>query len=88
MFDLNEIKQRSQNKSYQLGYQLYQSGKVSRLVIAGNKVTAIVSGQHDYHVTLLKDETGQGESLQVSCSLPRCRVSGYLVNMWLPLLCW
>ena len=49
---------------------LYQSGKVSRLSVAGNTVTAIVSGQHDYHVSLFKDETVQGESLQVSCSCP------------------
>ena len=70
MFDLNEIKQRSRSKSYQLGQQLYQSGKVSRLVIADDKVTAVVSGQYDYQVTLVKGSEIQGETLQVSCSCP------------------
>jgi len=70
MFDIDEIKQRAQRKSYQLGTLLYQSGKVCRLSVAGDSVTAIVSGQHDYHVSLHKNETVQGESLQVICSCP------------------
>lgn len=70
MFDLDEIKQRAPSRSYQLGILLYQSGKVSRLSVAGDRVTAIVSGEHDYHVSLVKDDSVQGESLQVSCSCP------------------
>jgi len=70
MVNLNEIKQRASAQSYQLGTQLYIQGKVRGLSVAGNTVTAIVSGQHDYHVTLVKDESLQGEPIQVSCSCP------------------
>ncbi|WP_019616763.1 SWIM zinc finger family protein [Psychromonas ossibalaenae] len=65
MFNLNEIKLRAQSKSYQLGSLLYLSGKVRLLSAAGDTVTAIVSGQHDYHVRLI-----QGEPIQNRCSCP------------------
>ncbi|WP_435234819.1 SWIM zinc finger family protein [Psychromonas sp. PT13] len=70
MFDLNEIKQRSESRSYQLGEKLYYLGKVSRLSVTADSATAIVSGQHDYHVSLYKDDSIQGETLQISCSCP------------------
>ena len=70
MFDLNEIKQRASSRSYQLGKLLYKSGKVSRLSVDDNTATAIVSGEHDYHVSLIKDNSVQDGSLQVSCNCP------------------
>jgi len=53
MFDLNEIKQRSESRSYQLGEKLYYLGKVSRLSVTADSATAIVSGQHDYPLLVL-----------------------------------
>lgn len=75
MFDINEIKLRAASKSYQLGNMLYHAGKVSQLSLTDNKATAIVSGQHDYHVSLVIGEavTGealQGETIQASCTCP------------------
>ena len=85
MFDLDEIKQRSESRSYQLGQLLYQSGKVGRLSVTAEGASAMVSGQQDYHVSLqnvslqkalLQNVTGQkkdaiqGEMLLVSCSCP------------------
>jgi len=75
MFDINEIKLRATSKSYQLGKMLYHAGKVSQLSLTDNKVTAIVAGQHDYHVSLVTSEglTGeavQGETIQASCNCP------------------
>ncbi|WP_022941218.1 SWIM zinc finger family protein [Psychromonas hadalis] len=74
MFDLDEIKQRTTNKSYQLGVSLYHAGKVSQLSLTKDKATAIVSGQYDYKVSLIntehKTEAKQGETLQASCDCP------------------
>lgn len=74
MFDLNEIKLRTANKSYQLGCSLYASGKVSQLSLSADKASAIVSGQHDYRVSLIKtvqkSQAEQGETLQAHCDCP------------------
>jgi len=70
MFSLNEIKQRALSKSYQLGMLLYHGGKVRDLSVSGNTVTAIVSGQHDYHVTLIQCKPMQSDPIQVSCTCP------------------
>lgn len=70
MFDINEIKLCALSKSYQLGKLLYHAGKVSSLSLTDNKVTAIVAGQHDYHVAITVDEQRQGETIQASCNCP------------------
>jgi len=70
MFDLDEIKRRTESKSYQLGCALYGSGSVSKLVIVEDKAMATVAGQHRYHVTLDNSTSAQGNGIQVSCSCP------------------
>ena len=75
IFDINEIKLRASSKSYQLGDTLYHTGKVSQLSLTDHKASAIVTGEHDYHVSLatgeaLTDELVSGETIQASCSCP------------------
>lgn len=68
MFNLEEIKQRSEPKSYEMGRRLFEKGMVSRLTISDHKVTAVVSGTHDYRVTLDNDNSLGG--LHVHCDCP------------------
>ncbi|MCL1123389.1 SWIM zinc finger family protein [Shewanella surugensis] len=66
MFNLKAIKDSVSSKSYDLGYGLYASNSVSKLMIVDNQVTASVAGQHLYKVTL---DSFEGET-QASCTCP------------------
>jgi len=67
MFDLDDIKRRASSKSYDLGYSLYASGLVTKLLIVDNQVTATVLGQYKYKVNM---EHKAGDACLVSCSCP------------------
>ena len=73
MFDLNEIKLRATSQSYQLGNMIYHADRVSQLSLIEGKVTAIVSGEHDYRVAMTINSANkprQGETIEASCSCP------------------
>lgn len=65
MFDLNEIEQRVACKTYDLGYGLYASNNVSKLLIVGDQAMASVAGQYKYKVTL---ENSAGAQCVASCT--------------------
>ncbi|MCK8102246.1 SWIM zinc finger domain-containing protein [Pseudoalteromonas sp. 2CM36K] len=67
MFDLNDIKQRAGSKSLDLGYGLYASNHVSKLLIIDNQAMATVAGQFKYKVTLENNAAGQ---CLASCTCP------------------
>jgi len=67
MFDLGEIIQRASSKTYDLGYGLYASNYVSKLLIIDNQAMATVAGQFKYKVTLGNNAAGQ---FLASCTCP------------------
>ncbi|KPH95717.1 hypothetical protein AMS58_05895 [Pseudoalteromonas porphyrae] len=67
MFDLGEIIQRASSKTYDLGYGLYASNHVSKLLIIDNQAMATVAGQFKYKVTLENNAAGQ---FLASCTCP------------------
>lgn len=73
MFDLNEIEQRVASKTYDLGYGLYASNNVSKLLIVGDQAMASVAGQYKYKVTLENSENGQ---CMASCTCPAADYQG------------
>jgi uncharacterized Zn finger protein len=66
MFNVEQIKQQASSDSYRLGVALYQTNQVSRLSVDDDTVTAVVSGRHDYRVSLVV----QGDSIDNDCTCP------------------